>query len=111
MREGAFRYVAVVTVLTALAVMTGSLPALRLPLVVLFAATCPGLGWAGRLKLSDLGDRVAVAVALSVSATVIVSQAMALVGVWSAGGAFLALAVLSVAGVSPPRVLDRDRDS
>ena len=66
----------------------------------------PGLGWARKMRLGDLGDTVALAVVLSICTTVAVGTAMAVSGLLVArmgpGGPG---AVIGLAGFVPARLL------
>ena len=56
----------------------------RVGLAVVGCLLLPGLGWALKMRFSDLGDPVALAVVLSICSTVAVGTAMAVSGGWSA---------------------------
>lgn len=77
--------------------------AVRVPTVLVFAATIPGLGWAWRTRLPDPADKLLVAVTISVSLLVTVGEGMALLRMWSLPGGFLLLAVTALLGVAIPQ--------
>lgn len=56
---------------------------LRLAFAVAWFLLIPGLPWALHLRLADLGDTVAVLLAVSMGLTAIVGGVMALLAVWS----------------------------
>lgn len=81
-----------------------------LPLVVeparplLLMASClllPGAGWAYRAGVGDAVDRVALALAISMAATILVATGMIVVGAWSIVGGTAALAVVGALGFVP----------
>jgi hypothetical protein len=84
------------TVLLAVAAFTAP-PYVRVPVAVLWVLVIPGLPWAMRMRLADLGDTAASCVAISVALTAMVGSAMALLGIWSPGGGVLILAALAAA--------------
>jgi hypothetical protein len=95
--------VVVATAVTgALVLLDVNTPA-RIPLVLAFALTVPGLGWASRMRLPDTGDALLLAVTISVCLLVIVGEGMALLGIWSVEGGFLVLAAVALLGVGLPR--------
>lgn len=88
----------------ALAVMVG-LPVLVeavRPLYLLVACLLlPGAGWVRRWGTGDLGDKVALTVAVSMSATILVATAMVATGTWTLLGGLVALAVIAALGFLP----------
>jgi hypothetical protein len=85
----------------------------RAPILLAFALVIPGLGWAWRLRLSDRGDTLLLAVAISVCVLVVVGEGMALLRLWSFKGGFLLLAVIALLGVTvaPSRASRGDADA
>jgi hypothetical protein len=78
----------------------------RVPVAVLWVLVIPGLPWAMRMRLADVGDTAASCVGISVALTAMVGSAMALLGIWSPGGGVLILAALAAAPLimrGPPR--------
>jgi len=75
----------------------------RIPLVLAFALTAPGLGWASRMHLPDTADTLLLAVTISVCLLVIVGEGMALLRLWSVEMGFLVLAAIALLGVGLPR--------
>jgi hypothetical protein len=65
----------------------------------------PGLGWAGKLRLEDAGDRLALAIAISICALTVVGTTMVVLGRWSTPLGLVALAVVAAAGILPGRLL------
>jgi len=77
--------------------------AVRVPVVLVFLATIPGLGWAWRTHLPDPADKLLIAVTISVSLLVTVGEGMALLRVWSLTTGFLVLAVTGLLGIALPQ--------
>lgn len=75
--------------------------AARLPFLVAFCLLVPGAGWACRVGPGDLGDRIALAVAISLGATILVATAMVAMGAWSVPAGMIALAVFAALGFAP----------
>lgn len=75
----------------------------RIPVVLTFAIVVPGLGWASRLRLSDAGDALLLAVTISVCSLVVIGESMALLRLWSVERGFLVLAAIALLGVAVPR--------
>lgn len=75
----------------------------RLLYLVVGCLVLPGAGWAYRWGAGDLGDRVALTLAVSMAATILVSTAMAASGTWNLTGGLAALAVIAVLGFVPFR--------
>src|SRR4051794_10057846 len=65
----------------------------------------PGLGWAGKLRLEDAGDRLALAIAISICAFTVVGTIMVVLGSWSTPLGLAALAAVSAIGILPGRLL------
>lgn len=82
----------------ALALAVDAPEPLRAPLAMWFLFACPGLALVPLLRLRDGVAEVAVIVALSVSIDVLVALAMMYAGLWSPGGIFAVLALISLAG-------------
>ena len=67
----------------------------------------PGLGWARRMRIRDLGDSIALTVVLSLCITVVVATAMVLSDHWSTAGGAVALLVVGAAGFVPVSRLEK----
>ncbi len=80
-------------------------PAVRLTAALAVCLVLPGLGWARRLKLRDLGDTVAMTVVLSLSLTAVVATGMAVTRTWSAYGGLAVLIGIAVLGFVPVRAV------
>lgn len=80
-------------------------PAVRMIAALAVCLVLPGLGWARRLRLRDLGDTVAMTVVLSLSLTAVVATAMAVTGTWSAYGGLGVLIGIAVLGFVPVRAV------
>jgi hypothetical protein len=78
---------------------------LRLAAVLALCVLLPGLGWARRLGPGDRGDTLALAVVLSLCATVAVSTAMVLADRWSWTLGAACLAGIAGLGFVPARRL------
>jgi hypothetical protein len=78
---------------------------LRLAAALALCVLLPGWGWARRLRPADLGDTLALAVALSLCATVAVSTAMVLADRWSWTVGAACLAGIAGLGFVPARRL------
>lgn len=74
----------------------------RIPAVLAFALIVPGLGWAARMRLEDVGDTLLAAVTISVSLLVVVGEGMALAHRWSITDGFLVLAAAALLGIALP---------
>jgi hypothetical protein len=79
------------------------LSSLRLAVALLLCLLVPGLGWAQKLRTADLGDTVALGVALSLCATTAVATTMAVTAHWSTPAGMAALAAITVLGFLPLR--------
>lgn len=84
-----------------LGVLLVLVPGFRVICASAFCLLAPGSGWARRLSLDSRADRWAMALVLSICATVAVATAMVVAGLWSAVGGFVALGVITVAGFVP----------
>lgn len=73
----------------------------RLPHAVAFCLLVPGWGWARRTGPGDAVDRLALTVAISLSATIIVGTAMVATDRWSIPVGIAALTVVAVLGFVP----------
>lgn len=90
--------------LVALAVVPAVWPPLRLGAAAVFCLLVPGSGWACRLARTGgirPADRLAVALVLSVCATILITTAMAVAGRWSTPGGVAVLAAVAAAGYAP----------
>ncbi|MGH3097672.1 MAG: hypothetical protein ACRDMV_16940 [Streptosporangiales bacterium] len=76
-------------------------PGTRVICAAAFCLLAPGYGWARRLPLGDKGDRLAMALVLSICATVAVATAMVIADLWSTVGGLVALGVITAAGFVP----------
>jgi hypothetical protein len=95
--------VVVATAVTGVLVTFDMATSARIPVVVAFAVVVPGLGWAWRLRLSDTGDTLLLAVTISVCSLVVIGEGMALLRLWSVERGFLVLAAVALLGVAIPR--------
>ena len=82
-----------------------TLRAVRMTAALVGCLVLPGLGWARRLRLRDLGDTIALTVVLSLSITAVVATGMAVTGPWSPLGGLAVLAGIAVLGFLPVRSL------
>jgi hypothetical protein len=73
----------------------------RLAAALALCVLLPGWGWARRLRPADRGDTLALAVVLSLCATVAVSTAMVLAARWSWTGGAACLAGITGLGFVP----------
>ena len=94
----------VVVLALALALALDS-PAVRMTAALAGCLVLPGLGWARRLRLRDLGDTIALTVVLSLSITAVVATGMAVTRTWSPVGGLAVLAGIAVLGFLPVRSL------
>ena len=78
---------------------------LRLAAALALCVLLPGLGWARRLRPADRGDTLALAVMLSLCATVAVSTAMVLADRWSLTVGAACLTGIAGLGFVPARRL------
>ena len=78
---------------------------LRLAAALALCVLLPGLGWARRLRPADRGDTLALAVVLSLCATVAVSTAMVLADRWSLTVGAACLTGIAGLGFVPARRL------
>ncbi len=81
--------------------------AVRMILALACCLVLPGLGWSRRMRLRDAGDTLALAVVLSISASVVVATAMALAGQWSTVWGTVVLLAVAGLGFVPSRTLQR----
>ncbi|AWH90875.1 hypothetical protein [Dietzia lutea] len=88
-------------VATALVVLPIIAEPARLIYVLAFCLLVPGGGWALRWGSGDAGDRLALAVLISLSATIIVATAMVATETWSVAGGVGVLAVIGALGFIP----------
>ena len=88
------------------------LAALRMALALVICLLLPGWGWARRFRTKDRADTLALAVVLSICATVVVSTAMVVTTRWSVVGGLVALVVIGAVGFVPTQqVLARLQDA
>jgi hypothetical protein len=85
--------------------LTTNLPAARMAGALAICLLLPGLGWARKMQLSDLGDTLALATVLSICMTVAVGTTMVLSRSWSVGWGLASLAGLALAGFVPARLI------
>jgi hypothetical protein len=83
----------------------GEVGTLRLGIVAAACLLLPGLGWAWKLRLGDVGDRLALAIAISICALTVVGTTMAVLGRWSTPLGLVALATVGAIGFLPRRLL------
>ena len=102
-RLGAGHVLAVAGALVIALALALDAPAVRLTAALLVCLVLPGLGWARRLRLRDLGDTVALTVVLSMSLTAVVATGMAVTRTWSASGGLVVLVAITVLGFVPVR--------
>lgn len=65
---------------------------------VFFCLFVPGFGWARRMRLKDGGDTLAMALVVSLCATILVATAMVVSGWWSPVAGFIILLLIATAG-------------
>lgn len=75
----------------------------RLLYAVAFCLLVPGAGWAYRAGSADAADKLAIAVLISLSATILVATAMVATNSWSLPGGVAALLVVAALGLVPYR--------
>jgi hypothetical protein len=92
---------ALVVALGVVALMAAGRPGLATAACLLL----PGLGWAGKLRLEDAGDRLALAIAISICALTVVGTTMVVLSWWSTPLGLAALAVVGTIGILPGRLL------
>ena len=80
-------------------------PAVRMAGALVACLVLPGLGWARRLRLKDLGDTIALTVVLSLSLTAVVATGMAVTGTWSPAGGLVILIAVTGLGFVPVRAV------
>lgn len=93
------RIIVATTVLAGLSAAVGAPTAVRTFLALTFLAFCPGAAWVGWFGLTSAWDRVALAIGLSVAATVLVAEVLALAGALNVGQVYAILAVITICGV------------
>jgi len=91
-----------------LAVSDGVTPA-RVVVVAGFLLFVPGFAVSGGVTLDDWKTLFTLAVGLSITIDMIVSQGLVWVGAWSAGHAMAVLLAVSIAGLTLQRVRRHDR--
>jgi hypothetical protein len=92
---------ALVVALGVIALMAAGRPGIATAACLLL----PGLGWAGKSHLEDAGDRLALAIAISICALTVVGTTMVVLGRWSTPLGLVALAVVGAIGILPSRLL------
>ena len=92
---------ALVVALGVVALMAAGRPGLATAACLLL----PGLGWAGKLRLEDAGDRLALAIAISICALTVVGTIMVVLGSWSTPLGLAVLAAVGAIGILPGRLL------
>jgi uncharacterized membrane protein len=85
---------------------TGQIGILRWGLVAAACLLLPGLGWARRSQLRDAGDRLALAIGISISAVTVIGTIMAITGLWSASVGMIVLLAVAVGGFLTKSVLN-----
>ena len=95
---------ALVVALVVAVLVAVNLPAARMAFALAACLLLPGLGWARKMRFGDLGDTLAVAIALSICATVAVGTTMAVSDSWSLGWGLAALGAITLAGFVPGRL-------
>lgn len=78
---------------------------IRMISAVLFCLLAPGYGWARRLPGNSRGDTLALAVILSICATILLGTTMAVLHAWEPVTAFMVLTGIGIAGFLPLRPL------
>jgi hypothetical protein len=86
-------------------VATGRIGTLRLILVAAACLLLPGLGWAFRSSLRDVGDKLALAIGISICVITLIGTTMAVTGRWSTSGGAIALLAVAVTGFLSRAVL------
>ncbi len=71
---------------------------LRFAMSIVFLFFCPGVAFVGLLKLQDVLTTLVLSIALSMSLSVIVSEAVLLTTGWSADQSFYILVAITLAG-------------
>jgi hypothetical protein len=84
---------------------TGWIGILRLGLLTAACLALPGLGWARRSQLRDAGDRLALAIGISICAVIVIGTIMAVAGWWSSPVIAAALLAVAAAGFVPHGML------
>jgi hypothetical protein len=85
---------------------TGQLRVLGLGLVAAACLLLPGLGWALRSRLGDPGDRLALAIGISLCALTVIAATMAVTGRWSAWVGLAVMLAVAIAGFLSKNVLN-----
>ena len=88
-----------------LVVIVGAPLTVRAPVVFGFLLLCPGMAFVRLLRVQHASIELTLAIALSLTLDLLVSEGMALVGVWSAWRALGVLVLLAVAGAAPQMLL------
>jgi hypothetical protein len=86
-------------------VATGRIGTLRLVVVAAACLILPGLGWAFRSSLRDAGDKLALAIGISICVITLVGTTMAVTGRWSTSGGAIALVAVAITGFLSHSVL------
>jgi hypothetical protein len=104
-KKRALALVAVIVIGAIYLVATGRIGILRVGLVTSACLLLPGLGWARRSHLRDAGDKLALAIGVSICAMTVIGMTMAVAGRWSAPAGAVALLAVAAAGFVPHRLL------
>lgn len=102
-RSSPIRAVLVLAATTLFLVLLFTNGEIRLISAVLFCLLAPGYGWARRLPGNNRGDTLALAVILSICATILIATAMAVLHAWAPVTAFTILTAIGIAGFLPLR--------
>jgi hypothetical protein len=102
-RSSAVGVAGLATVVTLALALALDSSAVRLTAALAGCLVLPGLGWARRLRLRDLGDTIALTVVLSLSITAVVATGMAVIGSWSPVAGLAILAAVTGLGFVPVR--------
>jgi hypothetical protein len=81
-----------------LLVATGRVGTLRLVSIAVACLLLPGLGWALRSPLRDAGDKLALAIGISICVITLIGTTMAVTGRWSTSGGAIALLAVAITG-------------
>jgi uncharacterized membrane protein len=90
-----------VAIFVVLLAAAGWIGTLRLGLLTAACLVLPGLGWARRSQLRDVGDRLALVIGISICAVTVIGTVMAVTGRWSTPVGAAALLAVAAAGFVP----------
>lgn len=90
-------------VLVVLVILPIVVEPVRLLYAVAFCLLVPGCGWAYRAAVVDTLDKIALAMVISMSATILVATAMVATNSWSVSGGVAVLVAFAVLGFVPFR--------